>query len=47
MTMNFSKVFNGIPKEFIDILKYIRNLEFEEIPNYVKIKSTFEQILAN
>lgn len=46
MTICISEVFTGLPKEFVELFKYVRNLEFEEIPDYAYIKRTFEQVLA-
>jgi len=44
MTMPLEEICAKIPSEFKDIFKYVRNLEFEDIPNYAYIKNTFENI---
>ena len=36
---------SGLPFEFIDYLKYCRNLEFEENPNYNYLKGLFTEVL--
>ncbi|KAL4472054.1 hypothetical protein ABPG72_007103 [Tetrahymena utriculariae] len=46
MTLSINEVFNDLPKEFVELFKYIRNLEFEEIPDYDYIKRKFEQVFA-
>ena len=36
---------SGIPLEFVDYIKYCRNLEFEDEPNYNYLKGLFTDIL--
>ena len=36
-----------LPKEIIFIFKYVKNLKFDEEPNYLIIKNLFKSILAN
>ncbi len=36
-----------LPKEIIFIFKYVKNLKFDEEPNYLIIKNLFNSILAN
>ena len=40
------KLCNGLPKEFTSFIKYCRNLEFEQEPNYYYLKSLFTNILS-
>ena len=36
----------GLPEEFVEIIKYIRNLEFEQDPDYDYLKGLFISILS-
>ena len=38
-TNGCGKLFNGIPQEFIDYIKYTRNLKFEQEPDYSYLRS--------
>ena len=35
----------NLPREFVDYVKYVKNLEFEENPDYNYIKSLFEKMI--
>lgn len=35
---------NGIPESFVKYLRYVRSLEFDEEPNYVKLNSFFNEL---
>ena len=39
------KLFEGIPEELIDYVKYCKNLKFEEDPNYSYLRSLFNKII--
>ena len=39
------KICEGLPEEFIDYIKYCRNLEFEQYPNYDYLRNLFVTIL--
>ena len=41
------ELFNQIPSEFIEFIKYSKNLKFEEDPNYSYLRSLFIKILNN
>ena len=40
-------LFNNLPIEFVNYIKYTRNLKFDENPNYSYLRSLFEKILFN
>ena len=40
------KLCNGLPEEFASFIKYCRNLQFEQDPNYNYLKSLFTNILT-
>ena len=40
-------LFNNLPIEIVNYIKYTRNLKFEEKPNYSYLRSLFEKILFN
>ena len=40
------KLCNGLPQEFVFFIKYCRNLEFEQSPNYDYLKSLFINVLT-
>lgn len=42
--MSIKKICKGLPDEFKDFLMYSRSLEFEEVPNYSRIKDSFYQL---
>ena len=44
-TNGCGKLFNGIPKEFMDYIKYTRNLKFEQNPDYSYLRSLLNNIL--
>jgi hypothetical protein len=37
-----AKQITNVPQKFIEYVTYIENLKFDEIPNYMYIKSLFE-----
>lgn len=39
------KLFEECPKKFVQVFKYIKNLEFEEQPDYKKIKELFNDMM--
>jgi len=46
-TNAFGKLFNGMPKEFEEFIKYSRNLKFEQDPNYSYLRSLLSKIIFN
>ena len=42
----FEKICDGLPKEFIEYMKYIRNLKFEQDPDYYYLKGLFTSIIT-
>jgi hypothetical protein len=36
----------GLPEEFSTYLKYVKNLKFEERPDYTKIKRLFKDLFV-
>ena len=36
----------GMPEEFVTLVQYIRNLQFEEVPDYEMIKNKIKNVLA-
>lgn len=36
----------GLPNEFVEYLKYVRALKFEETPNYAQLRTSFLQLFA-
>ena len=45
VTNGCGKLFDNLPKEFSDYIKYCRNLKFEQDPNYSYLRSLFANIL--
>ena len=46
-TNGVGKLFNNIPQEFKDYIKYTRNLKFEQDPDYSYLSSLFLKIINN
>ena len=46
-TNGFGKLFQGIPKEFEEFIKYSRNLKFEQDPDYSYLRSLLNKIILN
>jgi len=44
-SIKIEKVCEGLPEEFIDYIKYCRNLDFEQDPNYDYLRNLFTLIL--
>ena len=44
--IKLEKLCEGLPEEFIDYIKYCRNLEFEQEPNYNYLRNLFSLILT-
>ena len=44
MTTPESVLCKNLPQEFLDILIYVRSLDFEEKPNYEMIRGKFKNI---
>jgi serine/threonine protein kinase len=40
-------LFNGLPSEFKEFIKYAKNLKFEEDPNYSYLRSVLNKIIIN
>ena len=45
LSISIEKLCEGLPEEFIKYIKYCRNLEFEEDPNYNYLRNLFTSIL--
>ena len=45
-TNGCGKLFDNLPKEFSEYIKYCRNLKFEQDPNYSYLRSLFVNILS-
>ncbi len=41
----FEELFPGCPNEFIEYMKYVRSLEFEQKPDYNLCRRFFQQVL--
>ena len=41
------KLCQDLPKEFAEYLRYVKNLKFEEIPNYEYLRNLFVQMMSN
>ena len=41
----FEELFGGHPDEFVQFMKYSRNLDFEQRPNYQKLRQLFEKLM--
>ena len=41
----FEELLAGHPIEFVEFMKYLRNLKFEEKPNYAYIKKLFNDLM--
>lgn len=39
-----SMLCKGLPQEFLDVMMYVRSLEFEEKPNYEMMRSKFKSV---
>ena len=46
-TNAFGNLFNGLPSEFMEFIKYAQNLKFEEDPNYSYLRSILNKIILN
>jgi len=46
-TSCFGKLFDGLPSEFKEFIKYAQNLKFEEDPNYSHLRSILNKIILN
>ena len=46
-TNGFGKLFEGIPKEFEEFIKYSRNLKFEQDPDYSYLRSLLSKVIFN
>ena len=46
-TFNDGQLFENLPKEMVDFLKYTKNLRFEEDPDYTFMKGCFQKILID
>jgi len=46
-TNAFGKLFNGLPSEFNEFIKYATNLKFEEEPNYSYLRGILKKIIVN
>jgi len=45
-TNAFGNLFNGLPSEFNEFIKYTANLKFEEDPNYLYLRSILKKIIV-
>ena len=46
-TNGFGKLFEGIPKEFEEFIKYTRKLKFEQDPDYSYLRSLLNKFIIN
>jgi hypothetical protein len=43
----FEELFGGHPDEFVQFMKYTRQLDFEQRPNYQKLRQMFEKLMTS
>ena len=46
-TNGYGKLFNNLPSEMVEYIKYTRNLKFEQEPNYSYLHSLFNKIISD
>ncbi len=44
--MRVQQLCEGLPKEFIEYLEYVRKLRFDESPDYSQLRTSFLQLFA-
>lgn len=42
---SFESIFQGAPQEFVNYMYTVRNLKFEETPDYVALKKVFQNLM--
>ena len=47
LEISSSELCRGIPKEFENILEYVKNLEYEEKPDYKKLHDLLDKVMKN